>query len=532
MIYDAYNRKITEKSGAPAGVLAHWEPSDRESSDVSRDLDPQSVDAILLAANTGDITDQCRLATELEEKNWDIAHAVQTRRLAVAAVEWTVEPGDDSEGAKSAAADFEATLRSVPWEQQDDSLLTFDQAVVFDLMGALLPGFACPEIVWGQGGRNILVFNPIEQKHFTFAETAEPRLVTSNNPSGADLPPAKFLYHRHRSRSGDGTRGGLIRPLAWLHVFMRLNLADLLRFIERYGGPFLIAKVNNEAWERDRNRMKYLIQNFGSDGGAVFTSDVETELLQAANNTGDVYFRLLDYCGVATTKVVLGQTATSGDAGGLSKGQAQENVREDLLQGDCRQIDSTLDRLGRFWTAFNYGGKTPPPHVRHLCEAPEDMKLASEVLVNLGNAGWEAEDEAEVSERFGWKLRRRAAPVPGGAAGAGDMMDAANGDAHAMTAEARRASQAGVDSIAAAALSEFLDGAGQREWFGPLQVALSAALRGEPDEGTFRARLGKLVAGIPDLFEQMASSTFEDTLSRAIFTAAAQGKAAKAEGLA
>jgi phage gp29-like protein len=531
MLYDAQGNEIRADAKAPPdGRLVRFEQADRYDSDVSRGLTPEIVDRVLRSANSGDIADQSRLALEIQEKSWDIFQALQTRRLAVAALAWEIQPADDSPIARRIAADVEAVLRTPNYEPQDEDIQSFDQALVFELMGALLPGFSVTEIVWGKGGKTIEGFVGIPQQHFTFTGSRSPLLVTTDNPSGIELPRSKFIHHRYSARSGDATRGGLIRPLAWLHCFQTLaGVKDLLRFVERYGMPFLVAKVNQQAWDQDRNRIKYLIQNFGSDGGAVFTDAVTTELLQAANNQGDVYFRLLEYFGAAITKVVLGQTATSGDAAGLSKGQAQENVREDLLAADAAGVDATITaRLIRNWVQYNHGPNAPVPRIHHQCEPEEDLKLASEILVNLSNAGFEA-DEQEVSDRFGFALRRKAPPA---AMPWGSPADVAL----ALSAVREPQSTGGPgaeppEAVADSALETFLQGRGLEEWMGPLQVAIANALRGDPDEAEFKRRLQRLLSAIPDLMQDMDPTDFQDSLARAIYTAAAGGMAARAAEL-
>jgi phage gp29-like protein len=544
MLYDAFNRPIRPGRPPADGRLAHWEPSDRDSTDVSRSLTPAEVGCIMERAASGDQADQARLALEIEEKNWDIFQALQTRRLAVTGLEWTVEPSDPADAnAVAIAEEAEAMLRATPPSDGGEAR-PVASALVEACMGALLPGFAVAELVWAEGGKRLEGVFPIPQRHFTFAGSELPLLVTRTAPAGVALPfgGGKFLYHRHRARSGDATRGGLVRPLAWLDIFQRLNFKDLLRFIERYGGPFLVAHVSQEAWEKDRSRLKQLVQNFGSDGGAVFTEGVQTELLQAANATGDVFFRLLEYCGAAIAKVVLGQTATSGDAAGFSKGQAQENVRLDLKVGDAGPVGGTVTaNVLAPWTVWNYGPAAKAPVFRLQCDEPDDLKLASEVLVNLSNAGFEA-DEGEVSERFGYTLVRKAPPPPPpvqvaqaapaapSAKPAADVDDAEDGaDSATLAGEGSPAPREG---IAEAALGEFLAGDGLEEWFGPLRAAIDGALAGEPDEAEFRSRLAGLAAALPGVYERMDSSAFEDVLARALFTAAATGKADKAAELA
>ncbi len=399
------------------GASVRWDPTDRDGQQVSRGLDPELVDSILRQADVGNTDRQCMLAAEIEEKNWDISQACQTRRAAVAGLEWRVEPGGEAPADVEAAERLSEQLLGertglVTGEQE---FSTFAELVAFEMMGALLPGFSVTEIIWAKGGAEIAGFNAIESRHFTFRESRRPLLVTRSNPLGAALAPNKFIYHRHASRSGDASRGGLIRPLCWLDVFMRLGgMKDLLRFTERYGMPFLVAKVNAQAWESDRNKLRSLIANFGSDGGAILTDAVTTELIQASNATGDVYYKLLAYAGDAITKVILGQTASSGDSAGLSGGDAQSKVRGDLLTSDAKMIGASLrSQVAAPWTQFNYGSAAKVPKIVAQVEEPEDLVQTSTVLVNLNNAGFEA-DEQEMSEKFGMKLTRK--PLQAGGA--------------------------------------------------------------------------------------------------------------------
>jgi phage gp29-like protein len=405
MLYDPQGRPIPEAPAvAPAtGRTCIAEPADRRDPDVSRGLTPTKVDAILTAANSGDLADQSRLAFELEEKNWDISQAIQTRRLAVLGIPWTIEPGDDTPAAAKAAELLAAELAATG--HPNEGIDSFSE-LLNDLLSALLPGFAVSEIVWGPGG-TILGFAYIDQRHLSFRDSlSTPRLITRDAPQGIELPPRKLVIHRLRRRGPDVARAGLIRPLAWLHCFANINIKDLLSFIERYGMPFVVAKVDQESWTTERNVLRSLIRNFGPSGGGLFTKAMEIELLQAANNTGDVYFKLLDYLAQAITKVVLGQLGTSGE-GGWSNNGAQSQVRQDILEGDCTALATTVNsQLVAVWAEFRLADGVAAPVFTFHSEPPENTKSLAETLSQLNTAGLEADAE-EMSNRFGFKLTRR-----------------------------------------------------------------------------------------------------------------------------
>lgn len=416
MFYNQFGRAIEEQTGKQVnGQCVFAEPADRETSDVSRGLTPELVDSILTSANGGDIQQQSRLALELEEKNWDISQALETRRNAVMGVPWTIEPSDDSSQAKKAAEAAKAALDAAGGIDGLDGF----RDLIHTILTSILPGFAVSEIIWKPGGE-IAAFQDIPQRHVSFIDSLTPKLITTDHPDGLELVPNKFIFVRNSRRRSEIWRGGLIRPLAWLHCFAILNVKDLLSFIERYGMPFVVARVDQASWDNERTKLQSLIQNFGPSGGGLFTHNTEVELLQAANNTGDVYFKLLGYVEAAIQKLILGQTASAGDSSGLSKGDAQSKVRQDILEADCALVSdvATLQVL-RPWTTFNNPPGTPCPKLVLHCEPPEDLKATAETIAVLYTAGLET-DEKEMSEKFGMTLRRKAAApvIPNSAIGA------------------------------------------------------------------------------------------------------------------
>lgn len=391
------------------------ELADRAQIEVTRGLIPEKLDRIMRAANSGDTRDQSRLCRELLEHNADIAQAIRTRIDAVVGTPWTITPGDDTPQAKEAAELLKKQLEAI-----DGGVDNFEE-MLEDLMGALLPGFAVSEILWLPGG-GIAGFNSIEQYHFSLTESFFPQLVTSDRPRGIAIPRNRILYHRFRMHGKDPARGGLIRPLAWLHCFNNLNEKNLLAFAERYGMPFLAAKVDENAFNKERNTIKRLIRNFGSAGGGLFTRNVELQLLQAASGDGNIYFRLKEALANSINQLVLGQVASSGDSSGLSGGDAQSKVRQDILEGDCRRLARTINaQLCVPWTYYNFGNSIPPPHFSLECAAPEDLEKLSRVIQGLSAAGFVPE-AAELTKRFGMKLTYSppAQPMPGGSFGFSD----------------------------------------------------------------------------------------------------------------
>ena len=399
------SKTAAQNGSAPAaGRWTASEPGDRGRWLQTAEYTPMNVSRILEAANGGDIAELAIAAREILERNWEVILAMQVRKSALTGLEWGVEPGDSRPASKDAAIAFEEALKTAG---DEPGLASFHE-LAGHLMDAVIAPLSAAEIVWGAGG-SLAGFRPVGAWHFTFRNSETPLLVTDDERSGVPLPPAKFIVHTHGG-VGDPARAGLIRTLIWLHVFQNYPVKDLVSFVERYGMPFVVAKVDRNAWENERGVMRNLIRSFGPNGGGVFTKSTELELLQASNSGGDVYFKLLEYTSRAITKVILGQLASSSESGGLSGGDAQSRVRGDLLEADARALESTIrTQLAVPWTRFNFGGAAAVPVLRFRNSAQEDRAVFAGILETLHRAGLDADPE-EISARFGLSLKRSAAP--------------------------------------------------------------------------------------------------------------------------
>ncbi len=376
------------------------DPNDRFRYGATTVYTPAALKRIFEAANAGDTEQLCLCGREMLERNWDIIGALEQRADALLGTEYDIQPGGESELDAEAAEAFDRELRAAG---ELNGLDTFHD-LLSHLTGAVVMPFAASEIVWGEGG-SLEGFANIEAYHFTLRDSFVPRLVCDEFPNGMpeDEAQNRFIFHQFRRKS-DPARAGLIRVLAWLHCFQNWPIKDLFSFIERFGMPFVIAKVDQNAWENERHILHNLIRNFGPNGGGVFTKATELQLLNASNTGGDnVYFRALEFTHNAIYTLLVGQLASSGDSSGMSNGSAQTAVRQDILEADARAIETTVRaQIAAPWTAFHFRGAAVPK-LHFKVEPAEDQVNLAEVVKTLAQAGFKA-DPQELSERFGLKL--------------------------------------------------------------------------------------------------------------------------------
>lgn len=499
MIFNPIGRAVRRAVEWALPVIGRtvWdEPNqDRSGRDESDNLTPADVARILAQANTGDCRDQSRLALELGEKNWTILHNLETRRNQLLGCGYLIKPGDKSDAAKRAADALQNALEKTDFRGLREHLHR-----------ALLPGFAVAEIIWEPGGK-LGGFNLIEQQNFTFLDSMEPLLVTSGDSRGTRLAPNKYIVQYYKPNRTDPARGGLIRPLAWMHVMHALPLKDFLSFVERYGMPFAVAKVDAATGEDERRKLIRVIRNFGPNGGGVISRSSELELVAAAGASSgqSVYLQLLHYLEDGVTKLLLGQTASSGDSGGLSGGDAQSRVRQDILEADGRNLDDALNRqLVLPWTLYNYGPLVAAPSIHHETESPADDVADADTLLKLSQAGFQA-DPAQVEERFGWKVTiKETQPAMGGFGGYNAPLAAA------------APPPAPPDPAA-----------GAKQWVAPLAAEIEKALD-DDESGADDEAFGKLLArlGGVEMLDKLDAAPIADAIETTVLGGIVDGAVA------
>ncbi len=151
--------------------------------------------------------------------------------------------------------------------------------------------------------------------------------------------------------------------------------------------PFIAGMVDPTTFEKEKNLLKRLILNFGSSGGGVFTKNVELKLLECTGR-GEAFFQLLQYLEAAVNKVILGQTASSGESAGLSKGDAQSKVRQDILEADCRALMSTVTRqILNPLERFRFGSENIVQFKLDY-SMPENLTEKADIVKTLAGSGF------------------------------------------------------------------------------------------------------------------------------------------------
>lgn len=352
-------------------------------------ITPVKLRALFEDAEGNDIQAQHELFADMEERDSAIAAAFSTRKLAVLGLDWRIaEPRDASPAEQQLA---EAA------QNYFDHLAHLDD-LLMDLMDAVGHGFAALEITWQlQGSLNMSArFTPIAQSWFRWDDHDNLLLKTPNHPTGEPLWQMGWVVHRHKNRSVQAARGGLFRTLAWLYMFKHYSAHDFAEFLELYGMPIRIGKYGAGATEKEKQTLLRAVAEIGHNAAGIMPEGMMIELHQAASGTtagNNPFMTMIEWCEKSATRLILGQTLTSGADGRASTnalGQIHNEVRHDLLVADARRLAQTINRqiLEPFLRVnFAIDEDTRLPQFEFDTREAADLAAIAEALPKLVDVG-------------------------------------------------------------------------------------------------------------------------------------------------
>ncbi|MFG6728543.1 DUF935 domain-containing protein [Burkholderia pseudomallei] len=370
------------------------------------------------AAKLADTLSYFEVAEMLEEQDLHYRSLISTRKLAVAGLDLAVEPYDTSRQAKKAAELVEDVLTG-----------EVAQTLLLDLLDGVSKGVSIVEIAWDTAGVQWVPssFNWRDPRWFDFNKT-DGSTVMLRGPGGVlqDLPARRFIVHKPRLKTGLPVRSGLALPGAYAWCLKNAMMTNWSTFAEVYGQPFRVGKFQKGTKKEDVLGLKKALASLGSDAYAVLSSDMAVEFIDAGSKNGNVnlYDRFQQYLEEQQSKLVLGQTLTSGSgqtSGSYALGLVHNEVRMDILRSDAKQLASTLMRdLVRPLVDFNFGPDVPLPRVRLIADEGEDLVALATVLektVPLGigvSQKWARDKFGIPTPEADESLLASAAPLPAG----------------------------------------------------------------------------------------------------------------------
>lgn len=397
MILDHNGNPIKSKNTRPEmREIAVATVRDKFTSYPSSGLTPERLACILREADQGDIYRQSELFEEMEEKDPHLFSIMQTRKNTVMGLDWEILPYSDETRDRKIAEFIGDILNN----HQD-----FEDAML-DLLDAIGKGMSTVEIMWAIENSKAV---PMQlkwrhQKKFFYDDYDNLRvLVEENLSTGIEIPPNKFIVNTYKARSGSPSRAGVYRVCAWMYLFKNYTIKDWIAFAEVYGMPIRLGKYEPGSTKEEREILLQAVLQIGSDAAGIISKNTEIQFIEAIKADGDVFKNLAQFCNTEMSKAVLGQTMTSdiGNSGSYAASKTHADVRQDILEGDCKSLAKTIKRdLIRPLVLFNFGDVSRLPYLKFHYEKPEDQEKEANKYKTLSEMGLPIATE-HIYEKFG-----------------------------------------------------------------------------------------------------------------------------------
>ena len=366
-------RELTRRVAQPTHT--GWRRAQQWRSVVTT-LEPVRLRNIFHALAQGTWTpDFFELAEEIEERDLHYFGVLQQRKLKAAGAAIEVVAASDDEADQEIAADVREQVLQGPRFHQ----------LLLDLLDALGKGVALVEVVWmREGARRWLPagYHRVDPRWLVFRDddgetplllrdrwdAAAGRMpkaaATGYGWSGWTMPadelaPGKFVYHRHRAKSGLATRGGLAYSVAAMFLLKSTAVRDWWSYGELFGLPSRIGKYGPTATDEDVRILEDAIAALASDAGCVIPESMDIGLEMPTSGGGSagplLFAGQAKWCDEQTSKAVVGQTMTADDGSSRAQAEVHADVRDDLVRDDVRQLCETVtDGLVHWYCRLNH----------------------------------------------------------------------------------------------------------------------------------------------------------------------------------
>lgn len=349
---------------------------------------PEYLAYIMDQANRGNTYNLYRYARLVEEKDFEISGLLNLRKSTVKSSRAFAVPSAN-DGVAKAMAEFCQDQMNMIMPSPMSGLSDFE-SLQDNCMHALNPGLSCSQIHWGAGRRYIKGFEYFEPTYFTFENSYTPRLQYKTSRKSIALDPDKWVIHSHNPRGGDMTRGGLIRPLAYLYFFKKHVYQFNIRAIEKVLIPFVSLMVDHETF-KDETRMAELeakLAAFGADGGGIFTEGSEFSYNEVKGSQAEIYDKFHTMCRRQASQLIIGSdSGVFAEGSNRSTASVQDSVRKSMTLNDTADLRRTIrTQIFKPLIEANFGKGMPIPDVEFKFDV--NTSEVSEIMERMYKAGY------------------------------------------------------------------------------------------------------------------------------------------------
>jgi phage gp29-like protein len=327
---------------------------------------------------------------EIEEKDTDVANALDTFKLSVLKRENKVVPADQTALAQDIAAFVQA---------QFDGLPDF-HAVLSGLLDAPAYGFSIGEMIFdtSMGQASLLDVLDCPQELFLFNQRNTPQigplqfLTQVQASEGTLVPEEKFVVFTYRGRARNRMGRPLLRSVFWSSWFKRNVQRLWMRYAEKGPGTAVV-RYPDAADPVQKLQAANLAQQIIelTAVGVPANFEIDRDLLKGARTIEvAAYEHLYEAMQLDVVRRILGETLTSFGSDKGKGTQALGNTHAETLDDKSVELAKSLAgsvnrQMVRRLVTWNYGPNAPMP--AWLPDTSEAKDLTERLNIDKGLQG-------------------------------------------------------------------------------------------------------------------------------------------------
>lgn len=406
-IYNSKTKMLTVKSEAPpTSSIVHYSARQEPESYIEW-ADVNRVGMALRSARGGATQLLFALYRDILLSDSHMQSELMKRKLAVIGDTMRVLPYDKKNQADIESATF--------CEHQIYEVKGWKIALSHLLDGVLWPVAVSEKLYQPVGAEyRIVAINMVPAYLLDFSEGVLKIRDTKEDGTPSDTihdpDPSRYIVHRGHLLTTPDHFGGPMRSLIYWWLASTMARDWWVRFLERYGTPFLVGKYE-PGNEGDRNLILSAMSTATRTFGIAVSNTTEVEIKEATKTGPDAYSAFMSVAQREKSKLILGQTLSAQtDPTGLGSGVAdlQGEVRDDIRKFDASMLaESIRDQLLVQICRINrLPGRAP--YIMWGNASSVDREATANLLQTLNGAGLRPAETAlePLSEEIGFEVER------------------------------------------------------------------------------------------------------------------------------
>ncbi|MBS9780885.1 MAG: DUF935 family protein [Gammaproteobacteria bacterium] len=228
-----------------------------------------------------------------------------------------------------------------------------------EILDAALFGYQALEVTWTiQNGRYIpTAVTGKPQEWFVFDDDNTLRFRSKEKPfEGEIIPPHKILLASQDATYTNPYGAADLALCFWPATFKKGGFKFWLKFVEKYGSPWVIGKHPRQATDTETDDLITSLEEMISTAVAAIPNDSSIEILESAGKSGssEAFNEFLKFCKAEIAIALLGQNQTTEAEANRASSQAGLEVTEDIRDADASIVCEVMNELLAWICDYNY----------------------------------------------------------------------------------------------------------------------------------------------------------------------------------